>query len=375
VTMPTSPESSIFDSAGASTAAARRGTGPLQVFETQGVLGRSRQVGSVPGVTAIVLAPDDAADLVQETPAKQQERFLELMDDMTRQDAKALLAYRVDAAGGLMSPRFARLRPEASIDEAITYLRQQVGHVETIYNAYVLDDEQRLLGVLSLGDLVVADPAKTVRAVMSTEFYKVGEDANQKVVAQLLSDHGLQAVPVVDHEGRMKGIITVDDLVDVIREMDSADMQKIGGMEALDGPYLETSFLGMMRKRAGWLVILFLGEMLTATAMSYYANQIEAAVVLALFVPLIISSGGNTGSQATTLIIRAMALGEVRLIDWWRVVLRELPSGLALGALLGMIGFIRIVVWQWCGRLSRIPMANTILTSPTGSDFCDFRGV
>ncbi len=298
-----------------------------------------------------LLAPDDAADLIQEPPANLRERFLELMDDMTRQDAKALLAYRVDAAGGLMSPRFARLRPEASIDEAITYLRQQVGRVETIYNAYVLDDEQRLLGVLSLGDLVVADPAKTVREIMSTEVYKVGEDADQEVVAHLLSDHGLQAVPVVDGDGRMKGIVTVDDLVDVIREMDSADMQKVGGMEALDGPYLETSFLGMMRKRAGWLVILFLGEMLTATAMSFYEHQIQEAVVLALFVPLIISSGGNSGSQATTLIIRAMALGEVKLIDWWRVIRREVAAGLALGCLLGAIGFIRIVVWQSFGQM------------------------
>ncbi len=249
---------------------------------------------------------------------------------MTRQDARALLAYRTDAAGGLMSPRFARLRPEASIDEAITYLRQQVGQVETIYSAYVLDDEQRLLGVLSLRDLVVADPAKTVRDVMTTDVHKVGEDTDQEVVARLLSDHGLQAVPVVDRDGRMKGIITVDDLVDVIREMDSADMQKIGGMEALDGPYLETSFLGMMRKRAGWLVVLFLGEMLTATAMSYYEHQIEAAVVLALFVPLIISSGGNSGSQATTLIIRAMALGEIRL---HRLVARDRPrTGGRIGA-------------------------------------------
>jgi magnesium transporter len=296
-----------------------------------------------------LLAPDDAADLVQETPADQRERFLGLMDDMTRQDARALLAYRTDAAGGLMSPRFARLRPEASIDEAITYLRQQVGQVETIYNAYVLDDEQRLLGVLSLRDLVIADPARTVRDVMTTEVHKVGEDADQEVVAHLLIDHGLKAVPVVGRDGRMKGIITVDDLVDVIREMDSADMQKIGGMEALDGPYLETSFLGMMRKRAGWLVILFLGEMLTATAMSYYEHQIEEAVVLALFVPLIISSGGNSGSQATTLIIRAMALREIRLMDWWRVIGRELAAGLALGALLGSIGFIRIVVWQAVG--------------------------
>jgi len=144
----------------------------------------------------------------------------------------------------------------------------------------------------------------------------------------------------------MKGIVTADDVIDVIREEDTKEMQKIGGMEALDGPYLETGFMAMLRKRAGWLVILFLGEMLTATAMTHYEHQIEEAVVLALFIPLLISSGGNSGSQATTLIIRAMALGELRLRDWWRVIGREVMAGIALGCLLGGIGFLRIVVWQ-----------------------------
>src|SRR6516164_706857 len=274
------------------------------------------------------------------------EYLLELMDDMTRQDARALLAYREDAAGGLINPRFARLRPEASIDEAITYLRQELSHVETIYYAYVLDEQQRLQGVVSLKDLVLADPKKKVRDVMTTRLFKVSEDTGQEPIAHLLSVHDLQAIPVVDGEGRMKGIITADDVIDLLREEDTAKIQKIGGMEALDGPYLETGLFAMIRKRAGWLIILFLGEMLTATAMSHYERQIEEAVVLALFIPLLISSGGNSGSQATTLIIRAMALGEVRLRDWWRVVGRELAMGVALGVLLGVIGFLRIVVWQ-----------------------------
>jgi magnesium transporter len=293
-----------------------------------------------------LLAPDDAADLIQESPQREREYLFGLLDDMTRVDAKALFDYREDVAGGLMNPRFARLRPEETIDQAITYLRQQLSNVETIYYAYVLDEGQRLLGVVSLKDLVKADPSKTVADVMTTRLFKVSDVTDQKQIAHLLSVHGIQAIPVVDAQGCMKGIVTADDVIDVIREEDTKDIQKVGGMEALDGPYLETSFLAMLRKRAGWLVILFLGEMLTATAMTHYEHQIEEAVVLALFIPLLISSGGNSGSQATTLIIRAMALGELRLRDWWRVIHRELMAGIALGCLLGAIGFLRIVVWQ-----------------------------
>ncbi len=293
-----------------------------------------------------LLAPDDAADLVQESPEQERDYLMGLMDNMTREDAKALLDYREDVAGGLMNPRFARLRPEESIDQAITYLRQQLSQVEMIYYAYVLDEGQRLLGVISLKDLVRADPRKTVAEVMTTKIFKVSDVTDQKQMAHLLTVHGIQAIPVVDGVNRMKGIVTADDVIDVLREMDTKDIQKVGGMEALDGPYFETGFLAMLRKRAGWLVILFLGEMLTATAMTHYEHQIEEAVVLALFIPLLISSGGNSGSQATTLIIRAMALGEVRLRDWWRVMGRELTAGVALGLLLGTIGFLRIVIWQ-----------------------------
>src|SRR5271170_6344773 len=293
-----------------------------------------------------LLAPDDAADLIQEAPKAARAELLALMDDATRTETNALLAYREDGAGGLMSPRFARLRPDASIEEAITYLRQQLDQVETIYYAYAIDEQQRLSGVVSLKDLVAAAPTKKVRDVMRTEIHKVGENADQREVAHLFVQHGIQAIPVVDGAGRMKGIITADDIADAIREEATSDIQKVGGMEALDGPYLETGFFAMLRKRAGWLVVLFLGEMLTATAMTHYEEEIEGAVVLALFIPLLISSGGNSGSQATTLIIRAMALGELRIRDWWRVIHRELFAGIALGALLGSIGFLRIVIWQ-----------------------------
>jgi len=293
-----------------------------------------------------LLAPDDAADLIQVSPQRAREELMGLMDDTTREEARALLDYREDVAGGLMNPRFARLRPEESIEQAITYLRQQLSQVEMVFYAYVLDEEQRLLGIVSLKDLVRADRSKRVADVMTTRALTVADVADQKEIARLLTTHKIKAIPVVDAQNRMKGIVTAEDVIDVLREMDTRDIQKIGGMEALDGPYFETGFLAMLKKRAGWLVILFVGEMFTASAMSHYERQIEEAVVLALFIPLLISSGGNSGSQATTLIIRAMALGEVRLRDWWRVIRRELTAGLALGLLLGVIGFLRIVIWQ-----------------------------
>ena len=293
-----------------------------------------------------LVAPDDAADLIQESPKSHRQYLLDLLDDKTKKEVKALLAYREDIAGGLMNPRFARLRPNSSIDEAISYLRQQLGQVETIHYAYVLDENQTLLGVVALKELVAADPKKTVKDVMTTKIYSVSPNTDQSEIAHLLTQHGIKAVPVVDANGRMEGVVTADDLIDVLREEDTEDIQKMGGMEALDGPYLETGFVAMIKKRAGWLVILFLGEMLTATAMNHFEHEIERAVVLSLFIPLLISSGGNSGSQATSLIIRALALREVRLKDWWRVIRREVAAGVMLGAILGAVGLSRILVWQ-----------------------------
>jgi magnesium transporter len=293
-----------------------------------------------------LLAPDDAADVIQESPKRQRQYLLDLLDDKTRNEVRALLAFREDIAGGLMNPRFARLRPDASIDEAISYLRQQLGHVETIHYAYVLDEGQTLLGVVALKDLVAADPKKTVKDVMTTKIYSVSPNTDQSEIAHLLTQHGIKAVPVIDENRHMQGIVTADDLIDVLQEEDTEDIQKLGGMEALDGPYLETTFPAMIKKRAGWLVILFLGEMLTATAMSHFEHEIERAVVLSLFIPLLISSGGNSGSQATSLIIRALALREVRLKDWWRVIRREVAAGVMLGIILGIVGMTRILIWQ-----------------------------
>ena len=296
-----------------------------------------------------VLPPDDAADLIQEAPGEERERLLELLDETTRQEVRALLAHAEDDAGGLMNPRFARIRSEMTVGEAIRYLRKQSAQVETIYYAYVLDAEQRLRGVVSFRQLFLAPEEVRVQEVMRRDLVTVPEHMDQELIARLFQQHNLLALPVVDGAGRMVGIITFDDIADAIREEATEDIQKIGGVEALEAPYLTIAFSSLLKKRAGWLSVLFLGEMLTATAMAYFEQEIAAAVVLALFVPLIISSGGNSGSQATTLVIRAMALGEVRLRDWWRVLRREVGAGAGLGAILGAIGLLRILVWQAVG--------------------------
>jgi magnesium transporter len=309
------------------------------------------------------LPPDDAADVCQKADGETRDALLRLLDEPTRKEVSALLAYAEDEAGGLMSPRYVRLRPDMSVDEAIKYLRRAARErAETIYYIYVLDSDQRLIGVVSFRELFGAPPDRTVRDVMRTNVLSVRDDLDQEAVANVMAESKLMAVPVVDAEGRIKGIVTVDDIVDVVREEATEDIQKIGGTQALDAPYLDVGLPEMVRKRAGWLAILFVGELLTASAMAYYEDRIERAVVLALFIPLIISSGGNAGSQATTLVIRAMGVGEVRLRDWWRVLKRELTTGLALGAILGVIGLMRIVFWPARATLYGIHFERIAMT-------------
>ena len=294
-----------------------------------------------------LLAPDDAADFVQAVPEEKREAMLALLDDPTRREVSALLAYAEDNAGGLMNPRFARLRPDITVDEAVAYLRRQMREQpRSIYYAYVLDADQHLLGVVSFGDLFTAAGHTRVRDVMATSVVTIPEQMDQESVSREFGRNHLVALPVIDGEGRMKGIVTADDVVEVVQEEATEDMQKVGGVAALEAPYLEIRLFEMLRKRVGWLSVLFVGEMLTASAMGFFEKEIARAVVLALFVPLIISSGGNSGSQATTLVIRAMALGEVRLRDWWRVIRREFLAGLGLGLVLATLGFVRIMAWQ-----------------------------
>ena len=235
-----------------------------------------------------LLAPDDAADMLQqeEVPPEERPRLLALLDPTSRAEVSALLAYAEDDAGGLMSPRFARLRPGLTTDEAIGYLRRQARqNLETLYYIYVLDQDQRLLGVVSLRELFTASPGSKVEDVMRRDLITVPEDMDQEAVAKILADEDLVAVPVVDADGRMRGIVTADDIVDVVQEEATEDIQKLGGMQALDVPYLQTPFWSLIRKRAGWLAVLFVGEMFTTNAMALYEDSLARAVVLTLVHP------------------------------------------------------------------------------------------
>jgi magnesium transporter len=289
-----------------------------------------------------LMPPDDVADLLMEFSLEERRELLVMLDDSTRREVNALLAYSEDEAGGLMNPRFARVRPEMTVEEAIRYVRRQAPNLETIYYVYVLDGEQRLLGVVSFRELLLAPGEKPLSEVMHEDVISVPEELDQEAVARVIAQHDILAVPVVDAERRVKGIVTVDDVVDVVETEATEDIQKIGGTVALDAPYLQTSVREMIQKRAGWLMVLLVGQMFTISALALYQERFQTAAVLVLFLPMIISSGGNSGSQATTLVIRAMALGQVRLRDWWRVMRRELASGLVLGAILAVLGLARI---------------------------------
>lgn len=300
-----------------------------------------------------LLAPDDVADLIQEEEdVDLREEWLSLLDPQTKREVGVLLAYAEDNAGGIMSSRFIRLRPTMNVDEAISYIRLQAKtQVETIYYAYVLTTDQKLLGVVSFRELFSAAPQKIVDEIMLTDMIRVPVDMDQEQIGQIFAQNHLMALPVVDNDDKMVGIVTFDDVAEAVQEEATEDIHKIAGMESLDAPYLQISFADMLKKRAGWLVVLLVGEMFTATALGYYDEEMKRAVVLTFFLPLIISSGGNTGSQASTLVIRAMALGEVRLKDWWRVLIREITTGLCLGLILGGIALLRIYLWPWAEQM------------------------
>ncbi len=298
------------------------------------------------------MSADQQADLFRELPEEDRPRFLELLDQPTRRALELLLRYPPDTAGGIMTTELVSVPNTWTVQQTLDYISDVGRAKETVYAIYCLEPvENTLAHVVSLRDLMVAsDRTLPVAAIGNKRKpLSVTPTTDREEVARLISKYNLLAVPVVDDGNHVLGIVTVDDVIDAIVREQTEDVQKFGGMEALDEPYTEITFARMIRKRAGWLCALFLGEMLTATAMGHFEGEIARAVVLSLFIPLIISSGGNSGSQATSLIIRALALREVRLGDWWRVALRELPAGVTLGLILGTIGVIRIVLWQQLG--------------------------
>jgi len=317
------------------------------------------------------MSADQQAELFREMPQEERARLLPALHPKAQEALQLVLRYPPETAGGIMTTEFLSVPATWTVDETLHLIRRVGGAKETVYAVYVVEAEGgRLRHVVSLRELVLSDRSRPVAEVGSTrKLLSVSPTTDREDVARMISKYDLLAVPVVDADGRILGIVTVDDVIDALVAETTEDVQKFGGMEALDEPYMEISLPRMLRKRAGWLAALFIGEMLTATAMGHFEHEIERAVVLALFVPLIISSGGNSGSQATSLIIRAMALGEVRLRDWWRVAVRELPSGLCLGAFLGVIGAVRILLWQHVGwydygvhyRLVALTVATALL--------------
>jgi magnesium transporter len=292
------------------------------------------------------MQPDDRTRLFEEMPAEVTRRLLETLAPEELSNARALLGYPEQTAGRYMTPRYVTVSPDMTASEALAHIRRVGREQETINVVYIVDARGVLVEDVRLSSLVLADPEARVTDIVDPSLVKVIATDDREEVLKAFEKYDRMALPVTDAGGQLLGIITVDDVLDVAEQEATEDIQKLGGMEALDAPYLKVDIWSMIRKRAGWLSALFLGEMLTATAMSYFEAEIARAVVLALFVPLIISSGGNSGSQATSLIIRSLALRELRLRDWLRVFRREVVSGLVLGTLLGAIGFARVVLWQ-----------------------------
>ncbi len=291
------------------------------------------------------MSPDDRTSLLEELPANATQQLLNSLSSQERSVASRLLGYAEDSVGRLMTPDFVRIRPQWTVSHALDHIRRYGKDSETMGMIYVIDKQGKLIDDLRMRQILLASPRTRVADLMDSRFVALKATDKREAAVEAFKDSDLVSLPVTDSEGILLGIVTVDDILDVAEEEATEDIQKIGGSEALDEPYMKIALPRMVRKRASWLIILFLSEMLTATAMGRFEDEIAKAVVLSIFVPLVISSGGNSGSQASTLIIRAMALGEVRLRDWWRVMRREILSGLALGAILGTIGFIRISSW------------------------------
>lgn len=294
------------------------------------------------------MTPDERADVLEEVDEETADDILEAIPEAARLETERLLEYETDTAGGLMTTEVVSVLDTETVEAALAQVRAiaRAGRREAMNTIYAVNSRNELTGVLSLRELLAAAEGSRINDVAWTDVRRVIATADREEVARVVTEYDLVAVPVIDENGRLLGAVTVDDVIDAIQEEQTEDVQKLGGMEALDDPYMQTGFLALLKKRAGWLAVLFIGEMFTASTMGYFESELQRATVLMLFVPLIISSGGNSGSQATSLIIRSLALGEAKLSDWWRVAIRELSSGLALGGILGALGAIRVLAWQ-----------------------------
>ena len=293
------------------------------------------------------MSPDDRTEMLEELPSNVVQELLKLLSFEEFKIAKTLLAYSEDSVGRLMSPDYISVKKDWTISAVLDYIRKYGHGSETLNVIYVVDDYGKLIGEMAAGVLLLSQPDRQVKDLISEEkIITLTATQDQQDALETFKRYDRVALPVVDSNGYMIGIVTVDDMLDVAEEEETEDIQKFGGIEALEEPYMDLPILQVIKKRGVWLVVLFLGEMLTASAMAFFEDELAKAIVLATFIPLIISSGGNSGSQAATLIIRALALGEITIKDWWRVMRREILSGLALGSLLGLIGVFRVVFWS-----------------------------
>ena len=295
------------------------------------------------------LDPDDRTAFFEELPGKVSQRLMQMLSKEEHAIAVRLLGYPEDSIGRLMTPEYVAIRPYFTVQQALEHIRKFGQDSETLNVIYVVDENWKLIDDIRIKEIILASPDQVISEITDNRFIAFNAYDDQEVAVKVFQDHDRVALPVVDTDGTLLGIVTIDDVMDVAEEESTEDFQKFGGTEGLDVSYTKTSLFELVRKRAGWLIILFLGEMLTASAMGHFEAEISQAVVLALFVPLIISSGGNSGSQAASLIIRSLALGELKLKNWWYVMRKEIFSGLLLGTVLGMIGFTRIIVWQKAG--------------------------
>ncbi|HMJ66332.1 MAG TPA: magnesium transporter, partial [Candidatus Binatia bacterium] len=292
------------------------------------------------------MSPDDRTALLEELPNNVVTGLLHLLSPTELKLARQLLGYPEHSVGRLMTPDFIDTRDDWTVQQTLDHIRAEGHNKETLNVVYVLDPQGTLIADVRIGEFLLRPLDKKVKEFRGQNPVTLKVTESDEEAAERFKKYDRAVLPVIDSAGHIVGIVTVDDVVDVLERKATEDIQKVGGSEALDQPYLTIRLPRMIRKRAPWLVVLFLSEMLTATAMGFFEKEIARAVVLALFVPLIISSGGNSGSQATTLIIRAMAIGEIALRDWWRVMRREISSGLTLGLILGAIGFLRIALWS-----------------------------
>jgi magnesium transporter len=292
------------------------------------------------------MSPDDRTALLEFLPANFVAELVQSLSEEERKVTLQLLGYPEDSVGRLMTPDYIAIRENWTVQQVLDYIRQHGGQSETLSMLYVTDAHGVLIDDIRIREFLLAAPAARVRDLMDRRFVQLTATQDQEEAIDIFRRNDRNALPVVSDQGILLGIVTIDDILSIREQEDTEDMQKLGGSEALDEPYLTMPLLTLVQKRAGWLVVLFLGELLTASAMQFFEGELQKAIVLVQFVPLIISSGGNSGSQATSLIIRAMALGEFTLGEWWRVLRRELITGSALGLILGLVGFGRIAIWQ-----------------------------